>query len=398
MSGYVPAARYCVRQLTLTDFRCYGHLRLNLAGGPVVLSGPNGAGKTNILEALSLLVPGRGLRRARLSEIGRQIAGAATDEAVASVAVPWGVAARVETPDGAADLGTGFTVATDGGSERRAVRIDGENERNQAVLARHMSVHWLTPQMDRLFQDGASARRRFLDRLVFGWDPAHAGRVSLYEQAMRQRLKLLRGDRPADPAWLRAQEETMAARGIAVAAARADVVARLAGVVAENWGPFPGAAIAIDGEVDAWLFDSPALEAEDRFRARLSEDRDRDGRLGRTHTGPHLSDLLVRHQPKNEAAARCSTGEQKALLIALVLANARVRAAEDGGVPLLLLDEVAAHLDAKRRDALFDGLLGLGAQAWFAGTDVETFAGLAGAAQFYNVEDAQLIETPTAGT
>lgn len=386
MSGPAENRRFAVRRLTLTDFRCYGHLRLEVGPGPVVLSGPNGAGKTNLLEALSLLVPGRGLRRARLSEIGRQ----AADETEA--ARPWAVAVRADTPDGAADVGTGFTPPEGGGAERRTVRIDGETERAQSALAQVMAMHWLTPQMDRLFQEGATARRRFLDRLVFGWDPAHAGRISAYEQAMRERLKLLRGDGAPDPAWLSALEDTMASRGIAVAAARSEVTARLAGPAAESWGPFPGARLALVGDVDAWLADGPALEAEDRLRDALAAERQRDGQTGRTHSGPHRTDLMVRHAPKGEAAERCSTGEQKALLIALVLANARVRAAEEGGVPVLLLDEVAAHLDEARRAALFDGLTGLGAQAWYTGTDAATFAPLKGTARFFAVDDGQVLD------
>ncbi|MDD9879152.1 MAG: DNA replication/repair protein RecF [Magnetovibrio sp.] len=378
--------RFAIRRLTLTNFRCYDRLRLEVEAGPVVLCGPNGAGKTNILEALSLLVPGRGLRRARLSEIARRAAADAPE----TPPRPWAVAVKAVTGDAAADLGTGFQPSEEGAAERRTVKVNGEAERSQAALAEHMSVHWLTPQMDRLFQDGASARRRFLDRLVYGWDPAHAGRVSAYEQAMRERLKLLRGGRPVDPAWLSALEDTMAARGVAVAAARADVVARLAGAAAEPQGPFPGAAIALDGELDAWVGAGPALEAEDRFRAALADERGRDAALGRTHTGPHRTDLAVRHQPKDEAAAECSTGEQKALLIALVLANARVRAAEDGGVPVLLLDEVVAHLDAERRAALFDALDRLGAQVWFTGTDMENFQPLRGRAQLLGVNDARV--------
>ena len=380
--GSEAARRFAVRRLTLTDFRCYDRLRLDVGAKPVVLTGPNGAGKTNLLEALSLLVPGRGLRRVRLSDMSR-----AQHTDPAGTARAWAVAVTAETPLGPADLGTGFAPA-DSGAERRTVRVNGETARGQAALTEHMSIHWLTPQMDRLFQDGASARRRFLDRLVFGWDPAHAGRVSAYETAMRERLKLLRSNTSPDPAWLSAQEETMAARGIAVAAARADVVMRLAATAAESWGPFPGAEMALQGEIDAWLADCPALEAEDRFRRALADDRGRDAQLGRTHTGPHRSDLIVHHRPKREVAARCSTGEQKALLIALVLANARVRAGEDGGVPLLLLDEVAAHLDPERRAALFQGLAELGAQAWFTGTDRNDFQALAGQAQFFTIDDA----------
>ena len=345
----------------------------------LVFTGANGAGKTNLLEAVSLLVPGRGLRRPRLSELARQAPGGES-------AGLWAVAARVETPMGLSDVGTGMAPAEgDGGAERRTVRIDGETMRNQAALADVMSAHWLTPQMDRLFQEGSSARRRFLDRMVFGWDAAHAGRVAAYEQAMRQRLKLLRGERAPDTTWLAALEETMAAKGIAVAAARLDVVGRLAAAAAEGWGPFPGADIELQGDVEGWLANGPALAAEDRFRDALAAGRGEDARTGRTASGPHRSDLCVRHRPKDQDAALCSTGEQKALLIGLVLANARTRAAEEGGVPILLLDEVAAHLDEARRAALYEALIGLGGQVWLTGTEIDLFRPLGGRAEFYNV-------------
>ena len=212
----------------------------------MVLTGPNGAGKTNILEALSLLMPGRGLRRAKLSDIGRD----SSDAGGPTPPRSWAVAARVSGVDAPVDVGTGFQASGDSGGERRTIKIDGETESAQAALAAVMSMHWLTPQMDRLFQDGASSRRRFLDRLVFGWDPAHAGRLNAYEQAMRERLKLLREHANPDPAWLTALEDVMAARGIAVAAARTDVISRLAPVAAENWEAFPGAVLALSGTVD----------------------------------------------------------------------------------------------------------------------------------------------------
>lgn len=384
----VSGRRFAVRRLTLTDFRCYARLRLDVGGNAVVLSGPNGAGKTNVLEAVSMLTPGRGLRRAKLSEISRRDA----NDAPGGPPRPWAVAARVAGDDVPVDIGTGFVQAAEGGAERRTVRINGETERAQAALASVMSVHWLTPQMDRLFQDGASSRRRFLDQLALGWDPAHAGRVTAYERAMRERLNILRDHSRPDPAWVSALEDVMAARGVAVAAARTDVVARLAPVAAESWGPFPRARLALAGDLDGWLSAVPALEAEDRFRAALAADRDRDARAGRTHTGPQRTDLVVHHAPKGEIAEHCSTGEQKALLIALVLANARARAAEEGDAPVLLLDEVAAHLDQPRREALFEGLLGLGGQVWFTGVEAETFAALRGGAQFFTFDDGAVCE------
>jgi DNA replication and repair protein RecF len=373
---------YTVRRLTLTCFRCYEKLRIDADPGVLVFTGPNGAGKTNILEAVSLLVPGRGLRGARLGDIGYR------SLATSTARYTWAVAARISGPRGSADLGTGFTSNSGDEREKRIVRLDGETMKSQATLAEHMSAQWLSPSMDRLFQDGPAARRRFLDRLVYGWDPAHAGRITAYEQAMRQRLRLLRDGGNSDPVWLTALEATMAEKGAAIAVARRDVVLRLAPFAVADMGPFPGADIGIAGDIEGWLDDGPALAAEDRLSATLARDRRSDAVHGRTNSGPHRSDFLVGHRPKKQPAEDCSTGEQKALLIAIVLANARVRAGEDGGVPVLLLDEVAAHLDEGRREALFDGLLEIGAQAWLTGTDMTTFDGLRGRAQFFRVETA----------
>lgn len=353
----------------------------------MVLTGPNGAGKTNLLEAVSLLVPGRGLRNARVAEMARL----RPDEAEGGAARAWAVAASVRTPAGTVDLGTGRDPASIAeGRERRLVRIDGEPAKSQASLAEHLSAVWLTPRMDRLFADGASGRRRFVDRLVFGVDPAHAGRVTAYEQAMRERARLLRGGTgvTADPAWLAALEDTMAKRGIAIAAARQEMVAHLAAFCERPVGPFPGARIALEGAVEQWLDEGPALAVEDRLREELARARRADAESGGAGVGTHRSDLAVRDAETGIAAGRCSTGQQKALLIALVLASARMQGAERGVVPVLLLDEVAAHLDADRRQALFAELLAIGAQAWLAGTDAETFAPLRGTAQFIAVADA----------
>ena len=384
-AGKSTACRSAVKRLTLTDFRSYKYLRLDIEADVVVLSGPNGAGKTNVMEALSMLIPGRGLRGAKLSEISRGDANAFNKATLYPCS--WSVSARLSGVDIPVNIGTGFQASDGKRIERRTVKIDGEKVRSQAELADVITMYWMTPQMDRLFQDGASSRRRFLDRLVFGWDPAHAGRISAYEQAMRQRLKLLRDQIKPDPFWLSALEETMSARGIAVAAARADVIARLAPMAKQGWGPFPGVVLGLQGEIYDWLTAGPALEAEDRFRATLAADRDRDSCSGRTHSGPQRMDLVAHHAPKDEPASRCSTGEQKALLIALIIANARMRAAENGEAPVLLLDEVAAHLDKDSREALFAGLTGLGGQVWLTGTDPEIFIGLKDKAQFYTIEE-----------
>jgi len=345
-----------------------------------VLTGPNGAGKTNLLEAISLLAPGRGLRGARLDEMDRRSA---------EDGQGWAIAAAVNTPVGTVDIGTG---RKDDAANRRVVRIDGKPARSQTSLADYVSAVWLTPQMDRLFTDGASGRRRFLDRLVFGFDAAHAGRVSGYEHTMRERAKLLRDG--GDPIWLDTLESDMAERGVAIAAARRELTARLARVCAAPTGPFPGAGLSVAGTVEAWLDEGPALTAEDRLKAALRGSRPQDASAGGAAVGPHRSDLDVHHLAHGMPAALCSTGEQKALLIAIVLANARLQTAERGRVPLLLLDEVAAHLDAERRRALFEEIDGLGAQAWYTGTERAVFDPLGGRAQHVAIRAGTLAREP----
>lgn len=381
----------------LTDFRCYAALRLELDARPVVLTGPNGAGKTNVLEALSFLVPGRGLRRARLTEVARrtpaELGGALGP--LRPPLRPWAVAARLDAVSGAVEIGTG--LAPDSAVEpdsagRRVVRVNGAPVRGQTALAERVRALWLTPDMQRLFADGASSRRRFLDRLVFAFDPAHAGRVAAFDQASRERARLLReaGPRGADPAWVAALETTMAEKGVAITAARADAVRRLNPACAAGIGPFPAAALALSGEIDGWLAEHPAVEAEDRMRATLAASRPRDAEAGGAAIGPHRSDLLVTHLERGLAAAQCSTGEQKALLLSIVLANARLLALESGAAPLLLLDEVAAHLDERRRYALYDEIGALGAQAWMTGTEPALFAPLAGRVQHFAVEEGRV--------
>lgn len=367
-------------RLFLTDFRCYRTLRFGADSRSVVLVGPNGAGKTNVLEALSLLVPGRGLRRARLHEIARRT----PDEAART----WAVSATVCGPLGDVQIGTG--IAEDGPGGRRVFRINGAPASGQAALGEWLAALWLTPEMDRLFLEAASGRRRFLDRLALGYDAAHAEHTAAYERAMHDRNRLLRerGAHGADAAWLDALEARMAERGAAVAAARLALVARLGTAVALGIGPFPAAGLAVEGDVEGWLSEGPALRAEDRFRASLAERRAADAEAGRTTIGVHLSDFAVRRLPDGQPAAYCSTGEQKALLISIVLANARLLSIERGAAPLLLLDEVAAHLDPARRAALFDEILALDAQAWMTGTDAALFEPLGDRAARFHIENA----------
>jgi DNA replication and repair protein RecF len=382
-----PAARIAgaadaVRRIVLADFRCYAELRLEAEAAPVVLAGPNGAGKTALLEALSLLAPGRGLRRAALGDLARRAPGAAA-------AGPWSVAARIETAAGEASVGTGQDPA---GGERRVLRIDGQPVRGQKALADLLAVAWATPEQDRLFLDGPSARRRFLDRLVLGFAPGHAAELAAYEHCQRERARLLAGG-SGDAAWLAALEDGMARHGIAVAAARRAVVARLDAAAAETTGPFPAARLALAGATDALLDTMPALAAEERLRAALAGSRALDAAQGGTAHGPHRSDLEVRFARKGIAAAEGSTGEQKAMVLSIVLANARALAAERGRPPLLLLDEVVAHLDRARRAAFADEVVALGAQVWLTGTDDEFFHGLRGRAQFFRILDSSVTRT-----
>jgi DNA replication and repair protein RecF len=376
-------APLAVRQLRLTGFRSYASLRLDAEAGCVVLCGANGAGKTNLLEALSLLAPGRGLRRARLDEMARRLPDQDAGEAAQA---GWAIAAKLDTAHGPLAIGTGLEPAS---TSRRAVRIEGLPVTSQLALGQHVAAVWLTPQLDRLFAEGAGGRRRFLDRMVTGFDPDHAGRAAAYENALRQRARLLSEGR-ADAAWLAALEDTMARHGVAVAIARQEIVARLDQAARLGVGPFPRGALSLTGEVDTWIAEMAAVDAEEKLRAALANGRRGDGDSGGATIGPHRSDLKVVHLDRGRPAAECSTGEQKALLVGLVLAHARLAHIARGAPPLLLLDEIAAHLDRTRLAALFDELAALGAQAWMSGTDAETFAPLRGRAQFFRVDDGAI--------
>jgi DNA replication and repair protein RecF len=341
-----------VARLMLTDFRSYASATISAAPGFVVLTGENGAGKTNILEAVSMLGPGRGLRGAALSEMARSNG-------------PGGFAVAAELTDGVR-LGTGTTAAA---PDRRQVRINGAAASAMA-LGEWTALLWLTPAMDRLFAEGAEARRRFLDRLVMAIEPGHAHHVSRYEAAMRARNKLLAADGPPDAAWLDALELQMGQHGGAIAEARARTVVALGfRIAAEPDAPFARAALALEG----WLPGSRPLAEELRLG------RPRDQAAGRTLAGPHRQDLSVSHAAKQQPAARASTGEQKALLLGIVLAHADLVAERRGQRPLLLMDEVAAHLDPIRRSALFERLGQSGGQIWLTGTERTLFDGIADA-------------------
>lgn len=364
-----------ISRISLTNFRNYAALSLDLKPGAVVLTGDNGAGKTNLLEAISLFTPGRGLRRAPYGEVARE----GGDGGFA-------LHAKLDGPNGDADIGTGFAGA-DAGETGRRVRINGASARSADDLLEWLRVVWLTPAMDSLFTGPAGDRRRFLDRMVLAIDASHGQRALDYEKAMRGRNRLL-ADNSRDGAWFEAIETQMAETGVAIAAARAELVRLLAAMIERlpGEGPFPQADIALDGDLESRVGSLPAVDVEEEFRQALATGRERDRAAGRTLTGPHRSDLVVRHRPKAMPADLCSTGEQKALLVGIVLSHARLTAEISGMTPILLLDEIAAHLDAGRRAALFSILEDLNCQAFMTGTDAALFSSLEGRAQFLTVD------------
>ncbi len=369
-----------VRRVVLADFRSYPALDLRASQRLVALAGDNGAGKTNLLEALSLFTPGRGLRRADLAEMPREGGSGG-----------FAVSLEIEgEAGGPLQLGTGLEMAE--GAAQRKYRLDREPISSPRDFADHLRIVWLTPAMDGLFTGPAGDRRRFLDRLVLAVDSDHGARVLALEKALRNRNRLLE-ERRGEKIWLDAAEREIAELAIAVAAARRETVERLAALIAagrDDESPFPWAEITLDGEIDALMVERPALEAEDLYRALLRDNRARDAAAGRTLIGPQASDLAVRHGPKQCEARRASTGEQKALLVGLVLAHARLVAAMSGIAPLVLLDEIAAHFDPARRGALFDALAGLGGQVWMTGADQKLFEELRGRADIFAVSGGRV--------
>lgn len=368
-----------VTRLNLTNFRNYESACFNDAGeGLVVVFGSNGAGKTNVLEALSLLSPGRGLRGVNL--------GSLQNKSIDAASSPWSINVTLESPYGTAKIGTGLDSAT----EKRIVRINGATARNKNALTEYVSCVWLTPQMDRIFLDSAGARRRFLDRLVFTFDPGHSGRVSRYENALSQRSKLLREGKN-DPKWLKSLEAQIAENGVAVAAARIAYTARLQkacyAVSGEEKKLFPQASLFISGSVEKWLSSSPALEVEEKFLEALKSNRSSDAITGGASIGPHRSDFEVSYGDIGMPASQCSTGEQKALLTGIIVAHSRLVKAEWANSPLLLLDEVATHLDESRRTILFEILQDMKCQIWLTGTDKNLFSSLKNRAGFYEIND-----------
>ena len=380
-----------VERLTLTNFRSYVSASVSTNAGPQVIVGANGSGKTNLLEALSLLSPGTGLRRVPFVDLAR----AGGDGSFA-------IAAHAHTLSGPADIGTGLAAgsqtsarAEGSGRSGRIVRIDGSAQSGSGILADYLEIVWVTPAMDGLFTGPASERRRFLDRLILCFDHSYRTIAGRFERAMTSRNRLL-ADGVRDNAQLAGFEQVMAETGVAVAAARLEAVAAMAAIVQKRRerdpdSAFPWSSFQLVGTIEDDLARLSAIEAEDAYARTLRETRERDRAASRTLDGPHRSDLIVEHGPKALEARQCSTGEQKALLLGLVLAHAELLTErQEGAAPILLLDEITAHLDVHRRGALFAEILRLGAQAWMTGTDAEAFSALRGKAHFWGVEEGKI--------
>lgn len=365
-----------LEKLKLARFRNHASLDMDLDPRHVVLTGENGAGKTNILEAVSFLSPGRGLRRASYDQVGQKGSNGA-----------WTVFAKICGAEGEVNIGTGLQETAHGVETQRRVHVNGAQAKTSDSLLEHSRILWLTPAMDGLFTGPASDRRRFLDRLVLAVDPAHGRRVSDFEKSMRSRNKLLAENSP-DSGWLDATEVQLAELAVAVASARHELVTLLSGVIIHNndpASPFPDALVSLSGTLETEIGEIPASDLESEYLDRLKNSRRLDASAGRTLEGPHRSDMIVHHRPKAMLASQCSTGEQKALLIGLMLAHARLVGEMHGFAPVLLLDEVAAHLDEIRRAALYDMVDALGCQAWMTGTDYALFKALDNRASFFTL-------------
>lgn len=384
MAGRHERASFAIARLTLTDFRNYHSLRLDAPTGLIALVGQNGAGKTNLLEAVSMLMPGRGLRGADAASQGR-VGGEGS----------WAVSVRAQGPHGDVQLGTAWTPSeAEGQAAARAVLINGHMQRSSASLSQHFRVGWLTPAQDRLFTGPAADRRRYFDRMVALFDVEHGARVARFEKLMRERNILLQ-EGTGDPAWLASLEAQMAENAVAIAAARLHAARRLAAEMAEGRmpPPFPWGTIEITGETEDLVTALPALAAEEAYRQRLREGRGLDRAASRTLSGPHRSDFMVRHGPKGVVASDGSTGEQKALLVGLLLAQVEVIREAAGAAPVLLLDEISAHLDKGRKSALFGLLEAKGLQAWMTGTETQVFDGVGPSTVVYQVENGTLSES-----
>ncbi|MBL0318690.1 MAG: DNA replication/repair protein RecF [Alphaproteobacteria bacterium] len=374
---------HAVSTLHLTGFRCYPTLHLSVGNAPVVLTGSNGAGKTNILEALSFLSPGKGLRQSALADILTR-----KPEMPTPLAQEWGIATLLCTQSGDhIELGTSYSLAT---PNKRLIKISGKITRDQKALAEIIHVSWVTPMMDGLFLGSSRERRHFFDRLTYAFHPDHANLVSQYEKLLKERMTLLQEEH-FDPIWLHTLEHQLAGLAVAIAANRNDALSIIQTSIDLTLSAFPKALLRIVGQCETWLQEMPAIEAEALLSQSYLKNRDRDRISGRNHVGPQTSDLAVTHGINHMPAHQCSTGEQKALLLSIILAHIRAKVTWHQHPPIVLLDEVVAHLDITRRHALFEELLLLKSQAWLTGTDASLFEGLGGKAQFIKVDAGQCV-------
>ena len=385
-------------RLTLTDFRNYPFLRIEAPLKPVIVTGENGAGKTNILEAISFLTPGRGLRGARLADIKRITPALVTSEyqPMEIANTSWAVSATVQQGEDEIDIGTAAEKSVRETSdddvksfERRIVKINNQKVSSQAELGAYFSAVWLTPQMDRLFRGGSQPRRSFLDRLVYAFDLEHAKRTASFEHLYREWYQLLKSGRH-DNTWLSSLEEQMSGLGVAIAAARREQIAKLNSFIEhEPDDIFPNVSMELDGKIEKLLDKMPAVEVEDAYMQMLKSQR-KNVLYNDTVDGINRTDFKVYYKKKRMPAELCSTGEQKSLLISIILAQSKCQTLHQGFAPVLLLDEVAAHLDDVKREALLEKLRELQVQAWITSTDPELFSSLTGEALFLNVKNNQV--------
>lgn len=379
-----------ITSLSLHHFRNYEQLELQTDAPIIILSGHNGAGKTNLLEAVSLLTPGRGLRRAKFSEMDAQGRGQANQHLASTDSEScWVISAEIRKREVSHQLGTMRDATASG--ERRLVKIDGAKARSQNELSRLLAMSWLTPAMDSLFRDSDGDRRRFIDRLVYAFSPSHASHVSGYEKAMRERNALLK-DAIDNPEWYSALEHKMAEAATEIASARIAMLAQLNSAINASHHGFPKADLSLNGEVEGWVCEGLSTEeVAKKMRIQWQQSRRSDMAAGRTLRGAHKTIVEITHIDKHMPAALCSTGEQKALLLSIVLSHALARRTLTGVAPIMLLDEVVAHLDTQRRMQLFDSLNEIGAQCWLTGTDAADFSAAPENTQFFNVENAKIM-------
>lgn len=370
------ARNYSVSSFTLKNFRNYSSAQCEVSATVIVITGSNGIGKTNILEAISMLIPGKGLRKSSILEIENTESNA-----------PWVVSASVEYGNAKYHIGTG----RDQQNDKRIVKINGEVLKAQSKLAEYCSILYLTPEMDRIFTESRSERRGFMDQLATNFDPEHARRMAIYNYALKARKKLLENSN-ADPDWITVLERRMAEQGVAIAASRLEKLEWTKDAIDQGISNFPKAILSLEGEVEGWVEKMPAIQAENLFKETLQNNRKLDRETGRTHTGIHRTDFIVYHREKNQDISICSTGEKKALLLAIILANARAKGVCSLGIPILLLDEVVAHLDDRRRSSLADEILSLNAQCWMTGTDKTLFDPFQRSVQHLTVKNGNILE------